>query len=76
MLLYGFALWGLSLLGLRLPIDLPVWLRILLQLLVVWFLWKGWQAARRAPKNNLRLFNAQENVANAFALQALILFLW
>ena len=76
MLLYGFALWGLSLLGLRLPIDLPVWLRILLQLLVVWFLWKGWQAARRAPKNNLRLFNGQENVANAFALQALILFLW
>ena len=33
-------------------------------------------AARRAPGNQVRLFNAQENWANAFALQALILFLW
>jgi hypothetical protein len=76
MVLYGFVLWGLSLFGLRLPIDLPWWLLVALEVLVVWFLWKGWKAARRAPRNHLRLFNAQENWANAFALQALILFLW
>ncbi|HEU4399764.1 MAG TPA: hypothetical protein VFU54_18225 [Actinomycetota bacterium] len=76
MVLYGFVLWGLSLLGLRLPLDLPWWLAVLLEVGVVWFIWKGWKAARRSPKNNLRLFNAQENWANAFALQALILFLW
>ncbi|HEU4398952.1 MAG TPA: hypothetical protein VFU54_14095 [Actinomycetota bacterium] len=76
MVLYGFVLWGLSLLGLRLPIDLPWWLLVVGELLVIWFLWKGWKAARRAPGNHLRLFNAQENWANAFALQALILFLW
>ena len=76
MFFYGSILWGLSLLGIRLPIDLPWWLFVLLQLLVVRFLWKGWRAARRAPGNHLRLFNGQENWANAFTLQALILFLW
>jgi hypothetical protein len=76
MLLYGFVLWGLSLLGLRLPLALPWWLAAIGELLVVWFVWKGWKAARRAPGNHVRLFNAQENWANAFALQALILFLW
>jgi hypothetical protein len=76
MVLYGFVLWGLSLLGLRLPVSLPWWLFVVLEVLVVWFIWKGWKAARRAPGNHLRLFNAQENWANAFALQALILFLW
>jgi hypothetical protein len=44
--------------------------------IVIWFLWRGVKAARRAPHNQVRLFNAQENWANAFALQALILFLW
>jgi hypothetical protein len=76
MLLYGFVLWGLSLLGIRLPLALPWWLAAAGELLVVWFVWKGWKAARRAPGNHVRLFNAQENWANAFALQALILFLW
>ena len=76
MVLYGFVLWGLSLLGLKLPVNLPWWLFVVLQVLVLWFIWKGWKAARRAPGNHLRLFNAQENWANAFALQALILFLW
>jgi len=74
--LYGFVLWGLSLLGLRPPIDLPWWLLVVGEVMVVWFIWKGWKAARRAPGNHLRLFNAQESWANAFALQALILFLW
>jgi hypothetical protein len=76
MVLYGFILWGLSLLGLRLPLALPWWPAAVGEVLVVWFIWKGWKAARRAPGNHLRLFNAQENWANAFALQALILFLW
>jgi uncharacterized membrane protein YbaN (DUF454 family) len=76
MLIYGFVLWGLALLGIRLPIELPRWLFLVLEAVVIWFLWKGVKAARRAPSNHVRLFNAQENWANAFALQALILFLW
>ena len=76
MLIYGFVLWGLSLLGIGLPFDLPRWLFVVLQVLVIWFVWKGIKAARRAPGNHLRLFTAQENWVNAFALQALILFLW
>ena len=76
MLIYGFVLWGLALLGIRLPIDLPRWLFLVLEVIVIWFAWKGIKAARRAPSNHLRLFNAQENWVNAFALQALILFLW
>ena len=76
LLVYGFVLWGISLLGFELPVELPVVLRIVLQLLVIWFIWKAVTAARRAPKNQVRLFSAQEHVANAFALQALILFLW
>ncbi len=76
MLIYGFILWGLALLGIELPFDLPRWLFVVLQVLVIWLLWKGVKAARRAPSNHVRLFNAQENWVNAFALQALILFLW
>jgi hypothetical protein len=76
MLLYGFVLWGLSLLGVHLPFQPPRLLLIGLEVGVIWFLWRGVKAARRAPGNQLRLFNAQENWANAFTLQALILFLW
>ena len=76
MLIYGFILWGMALLGIRLPFQLPRLLFVILQVLVIWLLWKGVKAARRAPSNQVRLFSAQENWANAFALQALILFLW
>jgi hypothetical protein len=76
MLVYGFVLWGLALLGIGLPFDLPRWLFVVLEVLVIWFAWKGFKAARRAPGNHLRLFTAQENWVNAFTLQALILFLW
>ena len=72
MLIYGFILWGLALLG----IELPRLLFVVLQVLVIWLLWKGVKAARRATSNQVRLFSAQENWVNAFALQALILFLW
>ena len=68
--------WGLSLLGFKLPLNLPWLLAVALQVIVIWFIWKGWKAARRSPRNQVRLFNAQEHWANAFALQALILFLW
>ena len=76
MLIYGFVLWGMALLGIRLPIDLPRWVLLALEAVVIWFLWRGVKAARRAPRNNVRLFSAQENWSNAFTLQALILFLW
>jgi hypothetical protein len=76
MLIYGFVLWGLSLLGIGLPFDLPRWMFLALEAVVIWFLWRGVKAARRAPSNHVRLFSAQENWANAFTLQALILFLW
>ena len=76
MLIYGCILWALALLGIDLPFELPRLLFVVLEAAVVWFLWKGVKAARRAPSNQVRLFNAQENWVNAFALQALILFLW
>jgi hypothetical protein len=76
MLVYGFILWALALLGIELPFELPRWLFLVLEVAVIWLLWKGIKAARRAPRNQVRLFNAQEHWVNAFALQALILFLW
>jgi hypothetical protein len=76
MLVYGFILWALALLGIELPFELPRWLWLVLEVAVIWLLWKGIKAARRAPRNQVRLFNAQEHWVNAFALQALILFLW
>ena len=76
MLVYGCILWALGLLGVRLPIELPRLLMVVLEVGVVWFLWRGVKAARRAPSNHVRLFSAQENWVNAFALQALILLLW
>jgi hypothetical protein len=76
MLIYGFVLWGLGLLGVRLPFQVPRLLLLGLEAAVIWFLWRGMKAARRAPANHVRLFSAQENWVNAFALQALILFLW
>jgi hypothetical protein len=76
MLIYGFVLWGLALLGIHLPFQPPRLLLAALEVGVIWFLWRGVKAARRAPVNHLRLFTAQENWVNAFTLQALILFLW
>ena len=76
MVIYGFLLWGLSLLGVHLPFQPPWWLLVALEVLVVWMLWRGVKAARKATHNQVRLFSAQENWVNAFTLQALILFLW
>ena len=41
MVLYGFVLWGLSLLGFKLPLNLPWLLGFALQVIVIWFIWKG-----------------------------------
>ena len=49
MLVYGFILWGLALLGIGLPFELPRWLFLVLEVAVIWMLWKGVKAARRAP---------------------------
>ena len=49
MLIYGFILWGLALLEVELPFELPRLLFVALEVLVIWFLWKGVKAARRAP---------------------------
>ena len=76
MLIYGFILWALALLGIELPFELPRLFFVVLQVLVIWLLWKGVKAARGAPRNQVRLFSAQEHWVNAFTLQALILFLW
>jgi hypothetical protein len=76
MVLIGMVLWAIELAGFRLPFSVPRWLPVLLEVLVVWWIWRGIKAARRAPRNHLRLFSAQELFANAFALQALILLLW
>jgi hypothetical protein len=71
----GMVLWAVSLLGFRLPVTIPVWAKVALELVVVWFLWRALKAARRAPRNHIRLFSAQELFANAFLLQAFILLL-
>jgi hypothetical protein len=71
----GMVLWAVSLVGFRLPFVVPVWLKLLLEVVVVWFLWRGVKAARRAPSNHVRLFSAQELFANAFLVQAFILLL-
>jgi hypothetical protein len=76
MVVIGLVLWAIRLLGFRLPFDVPLWLPLALQLLVLWFLWRGVKAARGARRNHLRLFNAQELFANAFTLQAVVLLLW
>ena len=69
----GLVLWAVSLLGFRLPFLVPLWAKLLGEVVVVWFLWRGWKAARRAPGNHLRLFTAQELFASAFLWQAVIL---
>jgi hypothetical protein len=74
-ILFGMVAWFLALVGIRLPFLVPLWLKLLLELLVVWFLWKGIKATRKAPRNHLRLFSAQEALANAFLLQAVVLLL-
>ncbi|HYY80180.1 MAG TPA: hypothetical protein VFD04_13510 [Actinomycetes bacterium] len=71
----GMVAWFLALLGFRLPFGVPLWLKLVLEVMVVWFIWRGIKAARRAPRNHLRLFNAQEAFASAFLVQAIVLLL-
>jgi hypothetical protein len=71
----GMVAWAIALLGFRLPFLVPLWLKLLLEVVVLWFLWRGVQAARRMRRNHLRLFDAQEMLANAFLVQAFVLLL-
>jgi len=64
-----------SLLGFRLPWHAAWPLRLLLEAVVVWLLWKAVSMLRASFKAPIRLFNAQSALAYAVALQALILLL-
>jgi high-affinity Fe2+/Pb2+ permease len=62
-------------LGYRLPWHVPLWMRLLLEAVVVILAWRAWKSFRAALKAQLRLFQAQAMIAYAVALQALILLL-
>jgi hypothetical protein len=62
-------------LGYRLPWQVPLWVRLLLEALVVLLVWRTIQAFRGAAKAELRLFQAQATIAYAVALQAIVLLL-
>jgi high-affinity Fe2+/Pb2+ permease len=62
-------------LGYRLPWHVPLWVRLLLEAVVVMLAWRTWKSFRAARRAELRLFQAQSMIAYAVALQALILLL-
>ena len=70
--LAGFLVYRL---GYRLPWHAPIYVRLLLEVVVLVFVWKAWKAFRGALRAQLRLFQAQSMIAYAVALQALILLL-
>jgi hypothetical protein len=61
--------------GYRLPLQVPLWLQAVLELLVLYLLWQAIKALRSARKAILRLFNAQTKLSFAILLQAFILLL-
>jgi hypothetical protein len=70
--LAGFFVYRL---GYRLPLHVPIYVRLLLEAVVLVFAWKAWKSFRAALKAQLRLFQAQVMIAYAVALQAFILLL-
>jgi high-affinity Fe2+/Pb2+ permease len=62
-------------LGYRLPWHVPLWVRLLLEAVVVMLASRAWKSFRAARRAELRLFQAQSMIAYAVALQALILLL-
>jgi high-affinity Fe2+/Pb2+ permease len=70
--LAGFFLYRV---GFRLPWHVPLWMRLLLEAVVVLLAWRAFTAFRGALKAQLRLFQAQAMMAYAVALQAFILLL-
>ncbi|HZD68191.1 MAG TPA: hypothetical protein VFA45_04485 [Actinomycetes bacterium] len=62
-------------LGYRLPWHVPLYVKVLLEVAVIWLVWKALKAFRASLRNQLRLFNSQTMIAYAVALQALILLL-
>ncbi|SRR6266545_2134428 len=61
--------------GYRLPWHAPLYVEVLLEVGVLWLVWKAFTAFRASLRNQLRLFNAQTMLAYAVALQAFILLL-
>lgn len=62
-------------LGYRLPWHTSIYLKLVLEGVVVYMAWKALKSFRGALKAQLRLFNAQSMIAYAVALQAVILLL-
>jgi hypothetical protein len=61
--------------GYRLPLHVPLAVQAVLELLVLYLVWKAFKATIASRKAILRLFNAQTKIANAVLLQAFILLL-
>jgi hypothetical protein len=74
---YTIALIGYAaaLSGFRLPLHLPLLLRVGLQLLVLYLVWQAIKATRASRKAILRLFSAQTKLSYAILLQAFVLLL-
>jgi hypothetical protein len=53
----------------------PLWVRLLLEAVVVILAWRAWKSFRAARRAELQRFQAQSMIACAVALQALILLL-
>jgi hypothetical protein len=62
-------------LGYRLPWHASIYLKVLLEGVVVYLAWKAWKSFRGALKAQLRLFQAQAMISYAVAVQAVILLL-
>ncbi len=64
-----------ALLGFRLPLQLPTYVQVILQLAVVIFVVQGVRALLKARKAFLRLFKAQTMFGYAVLVQAFLLLL-
>jgi len=74
---YLFAMGGYfaALLGFRLPFDVPTFVQVVLQLVVVLLVVQSVRTLFKARKAFLRLFKAQTLIAYAALLQAVLLLL-
>ncbi|HEV8651085.1 MAG TPA: hypothetical protein VG276_17275 [Actinomycetes bacterium] len=74
---YLFAMLGYlaALLGFRLPVHVPTFARVVLELVVVLLVVLALRALFKARKAFLRLFKAQTLIAYAVSLQAILLLL-
>jgi hypothetical protein len=61
--------------GFRLPLRIPLPVQAILELVVLYLVWKALKGTWAARKSILRLFNAQTKLSFALLLQAFILLL-